>query len=542
MQSLVLGLDGATWSVLDPLIRLGAVPNLARLANTGVRGPLRSTLPPITGPAWTTFMTGKDPGQHGFIDWGLVDTDYILRLNTFADIRDHPFWHYLEGAGRRVGLFNIPFTYPPRPIDGFWVTGMSTPDLASAWAYPPELKEPLMAVLGPSYTFEFHVIHHSEADHADMVEALIELEGKRTQALESLIDEYTPDDVVVVYTGTDRVGHILGHRADFSGMKALEEASPLQRSILSYYRFLDEQVGRLLSHLDADGHVVVLSDHGFTTQEKVFLTNEWLRHEGYLVLDSLGHMAEMVRRRAARWLSGPQEARPERKVLDTRTVLGKTINLGRTRAFSNALNGIYLNVQGRFSKGCVRPGADYDDLRRELRDRLLELADPETGERIVEAVIFKEDVYSGPNVHLFPDLLLRFVGDRYAGDRYFFGPPGSCRRVGRSPFRYPSVWGHGDHYRDGILILSGPAFRASEALTSPAGLADVAPTLLHLMGLPVPSGMTGRVLVEAFTIEHCRANPVKQIDDPAVRQESDSLSREEEHMVYERLRDLGYLE
>jgi len=540
MRLLIVGWDGATWHTLDPLIRLGAMPNLAALVRQGVRGPLKSTLPPLTGPAWTTFMTGKNPGQHGFFDWGALDSNYILRFCNLGELPDYPFWHYLDQAGWRVGVFNVPFTYPPQPLSGFWVSGLSTPGLDSSWVYPATFKERLMGILGGDYTFDLPITHYGERDHARLVDDLIDLEGRRSRALEALTEEFNPDAVALVYTGTDRIGHLISHYADLGTLTSPASADAYQASFLRYYRWLDEELGRTIEQLSPGGHIIMVSDHGFTAQKKVFVVNEWLHQKGYLALDWFGHIQGVVTRWLSRLGSSAQRS-PAQGTFDTRFFLGRTIDWRRTRAFCNALNGIYLNAKGRFSQGIVEPGADYQALRARLRDELLALRDPETGELILEEVVVREDAFSGANAHLAPDLMLRFVGDCYIGDRYFFAPQSNRDRVGRSPFRWPAPWGGGSHHRDGIVLFNGPAFRADTEV-SDATIEDVAPTILHLAGLPVPSGMSGHVLEEAFTADYRKAHPVAQSDDPAVRPDRQDLSPDEEQLVYERLRDLGYLD
>ncbi|PYK24434.1 MAG: phosphodiesterase, partial [Verrucomicrobia bacterium] len=145
----VIGLDAATWTVIRPWMAEGKMPNLAKLMKAGVSGTLESILPPITPPAWTSFMTGKNPGKHGIFHF--VETEhggYAMNYANATSRRSPTVWKLLNNAGYSVGTMNIPFTYPPEPLNGFQISGMDTPSETSPFIHPPELREELVKHLG----------------------------------------------------------------------------------------------------------------------------------------------------------------------------------------------------------------------------------------------------------------------------------------------------------------------------------------------------------------------------------------------------------
>jgi predicted AlkP superfamily phosphohydrolase/phosphomutase len=171
------------------------------------------------------------------------------------------------------------------------------------------------------------------------------------------------------------------------------------------------------------------------------------------------------------------------------------------------------------------------------------IKDPQTGKQVVEQVFRRDEVYSGKYSELAPDLVIQFMDDRYSGDRYFFGEGDYSLWYKQSFFRRPHGWGRGDHSRDGILILHGSPFRQGVELST-TSIEDVAPTILHTLGEPVPGSMTGQVITEALTESYRQAHPVQVVDDPALKHQVDEtgLTPEEEQLLADRLRDLGYLE
>ncbi|MCB0005568.1 MAG: alkaline phosphatase family protein, partial [Anaerolineales bacterium] len=126
MKAFIIGIDGATFNLIKPWAKAGHLPNLARLMAGGAHGNLMSTLPPVTSPAWPTFMTGCNPGKHGVFDF-IQPSGADFSLVNATKIKQPTIWQRLSQAGYRVGVLNVPVTYPPQPLNGFMVSGILSP-------------------------------------------------------------------------------------------------------------------------------------------------------------------------------------------------------------------------------------------------------------------------------------------------------------------------------------------------------------------------------------------------------------------------------
>jgi predicted AlkP superfamily phosphohydrolase/phosphomutase len=119
---LIISIDGGSWNVLKPLKKRGVIPHISKLMERGCHGILYSTNPPVTPPAWTSFMTGKNPGKHGIFDFRIYD--HFTASDSFAlfsKIQSETLWEILNAGGKKVGVINLPLTYPPPPIASFVV-------------------------------------------------------------------------------------------------------------------------------------------------------------------------------------------------------------------------------------------------------------------------------------------------------------------------------------------------------------------------------------------------------------------------------------
>lgn len=551
----VVGLDGATFDLIRPWANQGHLPTLQRLMQTGAWGELRSTIPPMTAPAWTAFATGKNPGKHGLYDWVRRDPDsYDVSPLTGRHIAEPTLWSLLSDSGRRLCIYNVPMTYPPHPVNGLMISGMPAPSTRVTITHPPSLLEEIEQAVGEYLLYPDPGQAYSDAGVDAFLERLYRTTETRLRTLDYLREREPWDFLMVVFNGTDTVQHALWKT--MSPAHPLYEPSKAERygdAILRYYQFVDEGLGRLVDNLDDDTVLLIMSDHGFGPFHKFIHVNNWLRQQGWLRLKhTLGTRAksalfrlgfapmpiyDMLMRLGLGGLKREVVRGRGQGLLKTLFLSFDDVDWRRTVAYSLGNVGqIYLNVRGREPLGTVAPGTAYEALRDEIIERLRELRDPETGEAVVQEIYRREEIYHGPALERAADVLFIPTRMEYFGfGEYEFGSNQVIEAMKRGI--------SGTHRMNGVLLLHGQPVRPGVQIED-ASLYDLAPTILHLMGEPVLSDMDGQVLTGALTPPYADPSRIRYVDpqekspQPASGPELDS---ESERIIVERLRNLGYV-
>ncbi len=545
----VIGLDGATLDLIGPWAAGGELPTLSRLMREGVNGELHSVIPPISGPAWASFLTGKNPGNHGL--FGLVvrkPGSYEIMPFNASYIQAEDLGGILSRHGLKVGLVNVPCTYPPREINGFLVTGMETPTRANEFTYPPSLQKELIERFDYEVEITQRYRNGAEEEFLAVVEAA---EEKRTRAVLYLMEKYEWDLFTVVFRGTDSLAHsfwrFMGpeHPGHDPGL-----ASKYGDTLLRHYQQMDRAIKEIWSRLDESTALILMSDHGSGRRRKdVHLSNLFL---------SLGLMKvkrdpasvlkyELFKRglSAQNVLSVLSKLRIQdliRKIVPAkarysagrRLFSASSIDWKRTKAYPfGGLGQIYINVKGREPEGCVEPGEEYEKIVAFIESNLRKLRDPDTGEPIVSDVLRKEEICDNHQAEGIPDLYVVWKNDEYAE----IGGIGYSREIMLPILRERS----GTHTMRGILFAQGPGIRKGVTVSG-AEIIDVAPTILYLLGLPVPADMDGQVLEGIFEEGVLEERPVTfEGARQAVERPEHQFSPEEQEVIEERLRGLGYL-
>jgi predicted AlkP superfamily phosphohydrolase/phosphomutase len=547
-QLLVIGLDGATFDLLDPLFARGLLPNLARLRRRGVWGRLASTTPPVSVPAWPSFATGRNPGKTGMYDF-LVRKPGTYNLSPAPPLRVRPFWESFGRHGLRVGVVNVPGTYPPRPVNGFIVTGMMTPSTDVQFTHPPELAAKLHELTG-GYKLDCERGWWEYAGDADFVAEINELIEQRFKVFDHLMRHEPWDFLCLVITETDRFHHRMWKHLD----PKHPEADPKFADCFErMYGRLDAGLGELLAQVDEETNVVVMSDHGFGPCEYTFAPNAWLLREGYL---------KVKRRRRDRVFLNKLSAESLARLLDQLHVKGLVNRLMPRRAkekalsvlghesarlnlahivdwkqtvavalpFSNGYGNMTLNLKGREPEGIVEPGREADRLLAEIRRKLEQLNNPLSPTPVRVETHLCKDLYTPDTVLQPPDLILGLDDYGYEIDN------GSTQG---EPFgRHRQGHHSGSHRTQGILIAAGPDFQGGKEMMG-ARLLDLAPTFHQLLGVPPAVDFDGRVLSDALT---------GLVDTAPARAEEQAgateniYSDEEVALVEQQLRQLGYIE
>lgn len=280
---LIIGLDGGTWRVLNLLIEEGQMPNLARLVEEGTSGILNSTLPPLTPPAWASFHTGVYPAKHGIYDFtqyrlGAYKPDFV----SSASLREKTIWKILSEAGRKVVLVGVPLTYPPERVNGVVISGLLTPSLRSNFTYPPEFKIELLNTVG-----EYRFIASQDTFFRKGLDAflldLVYSERKRVEATEYILKKEQWDVGMIQFQSVDNLQHALW---PLLAPDSKEYSSEKWHRVCSFFQFIDESIGRLLSLVGENTNIIIMSDHGFGPLTKVVYLNKWLESKGLLKVKS----------------------------------------------------------------------------------------------------------------------------------------------------------------------------------------------------------------------------------------------------------------
>jgi predicted AlkP superfamily phosphohydrolase/phosphomutase len=565
MKVFVLGLDGSTWDMLEPLLQAGHMPNLARLRENGAWGSLNSMFPPLSPVAWTGVMTGKNSGKHGIFEFLEHGHDPLrARVNSSRAIQSKLLWEIAAEHGKSTVAGGVPMSYPARParFPGFFLGDFLSPNDAADFSSDPAIFAELEAAVGKYQPWCTSI--HDGGNESAVIADLHQFLDQHLKAILFLMDRCEWDLFIFDVMATDRFQHELWHVWDLTHRAARgreRELRALQPRLVEFWEAVDRGVGAIEAGLPSDAAFLIISDHGFGPIEHYVNFNVWLLEQGYIALEDSFYVRQkhwfyrhgatpewiygvmsrlgLASHRVSRF-RGKQNSLMDR-LAETFFLSRRHIDWSRTRAYAQGNFGqIFLNLKGRQPKGCVAP-EDARFVLDELKAELRAIAHPETGEPLVDHVYERDELYDGPQSALAPDLTVVLTDWRY-------------RTIGLHDFTTsrvitPAFGPTGDHRMDGILIAAGPPFRRG-AKPRGAALLDVAPTVLSLLGVPVPSDMDGRVLTELLEPDH-HLEPALRVMTSALSAGStngnspgsigSSYSDADSAAIQQRLADLGYL-
>lgn len=545
---IVIGLDCATFDLIKPWAQQGHLPNLARLMAQGSHGVLRSTIPTISPAAWTSFMTGKNPGKHGIFDFFQRKSDsydtFIVRNNLPAQ---GTLFRHLSEAGYRVGVANVPMTYPPEPVNGFMISGLGAPD-NFAYTYPPELvnrlKEQQYTINNPPFSAE---------TAGEFFDVLVHNTNLRANAILELLRQEAWDFFMVVFRDIDTILAFYWHYMDPTHpLHNPDEGAKYGHAILEYHKQVDTIIGQMLEAF-GEGITLVMSDHGGGPLHKEVHLNRWLAQEGFLgfrerkdfksallaSLRSVGITRDSITKAigwpAVDWLKSRLPLTARTWIPWESPNLVEMIDWSKTQAYSfGHIGQIFINLRGREPQGIVSPGEEYHQVVSKIVERLKQLQDPETGEFVVTAIYLRDEIYSGVFTDRSPDINVVFCDMRYLthiGTEFsheaIFGPPVHNET--------------GTHRLDGMLIVHGDPIRQGLELGQPANIIDLAPTIYYLMGVSIPEDTDGRILNAVLKSDFLATHQVTHTESISQEEKLEAWSGEDEGEVVQRLRDLGYL-
>lgn len=454
---LVIGLD----SLAPDLVFnkwFSQMPNLKRLAETGFHGNLETVIPPITCPAWMSMMTGQAPnklGVYGFNSRKNFSYTNIQIANSL-DINERTVWEILSEKGMECVVVGVPLTYPPKPLQGCMITSFLTPSLQSNCTYPTDFKNEVLTIT-PGYMLD--VDNYRTNAKEGLLTDIYRMTENRFKLMRHLLKTRHWQFAMVVEMGPDRMHHAFWKYFDTSHNQYVPGNS-YENAMLEYYRYLDDEVGRLIAEVDDETTVLIVSDHGAKSMKGCFCINEWLINEGYLVLKQYPSTPTDLRKCDVDW--------------------GKTKAFGWGGYHSN----IFLNVEGREPQGIIPPHR-FEEERARLIGKLLEIPQ-KNGSPMDTLADTPENIYRDACKGETPDIMA-FFDDLY--------------------YRAAGTIGHGKLYLDendtgpddavhdwnGVFIMK-PAGAQHSAPVGDYSIYDIAPTILSCLDVEIPKEMMGKII------------------------------------------------
>jgi len=472
MKLVVIGIDGASFELIDPWIEEGKLPNIAKIKKEGVWADMKSVLPPVTSPNWKCFSTGKNPGKIGIFWWENIDwKNRRVYYPINRKFNNKEIWDYISETGQKVGIIGMPTTYPPKKVNGFLVAG--GPDAEDKnFTYPPELEVELL-----KQGWRNNPKNVIDVDREKACRELHKIIDMHFKIAKILGQKYNVDFLMIAVFHINILQHFLW------------DAPETKKG----WEIIDRHIGEFMNQ---DCNLIIMSDHGSNRIETVFNINTWLKEEGYLsikanmriidLLYKLGinkqnltkiasklKMLELMRKIVPKRL---YKTIPEESGEIKREAKAGRINWEKSKAIASGQGPIYLNPEN----------SNNEVIREEIKRKLEALVDPLTGKKVIEKVYYKEEIYHGEYLSEAPDLII----DQAKGVHI----PGGIGQ--KDIFGRPKKW-RAENKKIGLFMAYGPDIKPIGKINN-VSILDLAPTILHLMSVPIPHDMDGRVLMEIF--------------------------------------------
>nr|WP_276249007.1 alkaline phosphatase family protein [Haladaptatus sp. YSMS36] len=503
-----MGIDGATFDLFEQW--LPDLPTISSIIDDGISAPLESCTPPVTSPAWRCYATGKDPSSLGIYWWRQLDRE----TNQYVGAPDVPlrskcYWEYLSDRGLTVDVLGIPLNTPPREVNGSLVLGGPYAD-SEDFTYPRALGETLTT------RFNYHLhpttdpASAAEPTHSNVVNELESIIHQRFEVAEWLREKDEPDllNITLFY-----INH-------------LQHMSWKSEAVKQLWETIDARLGKLL---EEDDNILIHSDHGLHEVQRVFYLNAWLKQHGYLKLKET-QVTPMETRlwNAGRRVSGKvgiqaalSKIIPDRFKPSSSEVGGRIVDQSDFESRIDFERSIAVGLP----HGLVYVLSNNEKVKRKLMDELSEIVDSK--QPVFSDILSLEEVYSNPGENS-PDIFTKWNGGFEIKDISGVDPD----TISGPPQKFKA-----DNHPQGILLASGPDI-SEEGNLNQAKLYDLAPTILHLLGHPIPDDMDGKVLSSLFSQDsQPERNDVRTIPGQIL-----DSSTQESTKVENRLRDLGYME
>jgi predicted AlkP superfamily phosphohydrolase/phosphomutase len=530
-RTMLIGLDGATFTVLDPLMEEGVMPFLKKFTASGVRGTLPSVVPPLTPPAWTSVVTGRSPGNHGIFDFLRFESThgpYLTHSNS-RHVRCETIWSMVSRHGLKAASLNFTMMAPVRPISGYVIPGWVPWRLMRRAFYPSELYNRLKVLpgfnlkeLAMDITMDEKAVEGcSQEEYMEWIQLHIRREQRWFETLCYLMREDSCHLMGIVFDGVDKIQHLCWRFLDPALFP--QTPSPWEHKVrdlcLGYFRQLDQFISETVSLAGPEANVFIVSDHGFTATREIFYLNAWLHQHGYLEWANDASVNSTASRKLGLDLPNKQPY-----LLDwTKTT---------AYALTPSSNAIHICVAGQRSKEGIPP-VEYEHFRQELIESLRRFTDPVTGEPVITSIRTREQIFAGNHMQDAPDLTLTLRDG------------GFVSILKSDVLLEPRSELLGTHHPEGTFIAWGPSIRKGLSF-SQLSILDITPTLLYCLGLPIPEDLEGHVLTEILEQRLLQSHPVRMGEPtkppepfPKRTTEEDDKDRAE---ILSSLKALGYVE
>ena len=481
---IVIGIDGGDFKVINPLIKRGILPNIKKIMDNSSSGMLQSSVLPSSEQAWSSFSSGCNNGKHGIYSYmQRPNKGYNFKLVDGSFFKGKRFWDILSNHGKKSIIINVTATYPPQPINGVLVTGRLTPNNNVEYTYPSNIKREISKI-APNYITRIPRPKHSKdnvkkmMDYVDCVGRKIEERGK---VAKYLMNNHEWDLFMLTFDYTDDIQHLFW--SEF-----FDSNSNYKDVIPKIYKKIDNEIGRILSDTENDSIVILMSDHGFAELKRRINFNVFLKKHGYLIqnkekINNLFHKILKIGHKLI-----PNKFEDIIKKYFFSSIFAMTysnVNWQRTKAFTVGSGGICINLKDREHRGIVDKD-EYEKIRDEIIEKLKTLKDPKTGKPIIKEVFKREEIYKGNYVKDSPDIVNLLI-DGYKADLF---------RTKGQIFSDEGI-ATGNHSFYGFFAITGKGIKKVKH-DKIYNIMDLAPTILHLLDVPIPQEIDGKVLKESF--------------------------------------------
>lgn len=551
MRVIVIGIDGADWSVMNPLLSEGVLPTIEGLIDSGISGVLKSVIPPISPPAWASMITGVYPDKHGIHDFVEIQSDYRRTVINRKRLKAHTVWNILNDCGISTGMVKIPVTYPPEIVNGYIVTGMLTPGNSEVFSYPREIGE-LIGKPIDNWNIGAYLI--KESSYSAFLEEIEEKTKRQVDLILRLYDQSPVEFFMTVFDGCDRVQHFFWKFHDKEHPRYNDQSDDtLKMAIANYYKCLDNYLYEILERHRNNCNILIVSDHGFCSLQKDFYIEQWLKDKKYLTTQTqLSRTFDKIKTRSVQLVykavdgiglkSAVKDIVPRsfanhmgNYLRDDSQKLRQHIIWKKSKVSltSSAGQCLRINLANRDELGIVDSEAECRKLTEVIKRELMSIIDPDSKSRVVRNVYYKDEIHRAPSDDG-PDIIIE-LNDGYALQE------GYSKEYLRSSTQYGKDRS-GYHRREGIFIASGPDIQESKENLE-LDIVDIAPTILYLNGLDIPQYMDGKVITSAMKEPFSTNHPIRYTAKYGMLNAQEQIWKNgEARSVEEHLRRLGYLD